>query len=97
MGTRMPDWAPGAREAKAVASRWALFIWSGRLAYVVFSITRPTVALVVSRTGGAALTSTVSVVSPRDNTGLKPRTPRALTARLSCLRLRKPGAVTLTE
>src|ERR1700709_742440 len=53
------------------------------------------VALVVLRTGGAAVTTTVSAASPTVSTGLKPRTPRALTTRLSCLRLRNPFAWTL--
>src|ERR1700716_3050399 len=55
------------------------------------------VALEVLRTGGAAVTTTVSAASPTVNTGLNPRTPRALTTRLSCLRVRNPLAWTLRE
>ena len=48
-------------------------------------MTRPTVAFEVLRTGGAAVTTTVSVAWPMVRTGLKVRTPRALTTRLLLL------------
>ena len=89
--------APGARAPKAVASRWALFICNGRFAYVSFSITRPSVAVDVSSTGGAEVTSTVSVASPTVNTGLKLNTERAFTARFTCFIVLNPLASTVKE
>ena len=55
-------------------------------------MTRPTVALVVFSTGGAAVTMTVSVASPSVSVGLKPSVAKrvdcevVLTERLEALR-----------
>src|SRR6059058_4506792 len=57
-------------------------------------MTRPTVALVVFSTGGAAVTTIVSVASPKLNTGLKPSALRASTLRLSWRSVLNPFADT---
>src|ERR1039458_2893684 len=56
----------------------------------------PTVALVVSSTGGAVVTITVSVASPTFNTGLKPNSPSATTSRFSWVNVLNPLAATVT-
>jgi hypothetical protein len=63
---------------------------------MLFSMTPPRVALVVSSTAGAEVTVTVSVWLPALSATFRPRLLSASTTRFSCLKELNPGAETVS-